>query len=182
MSTTSTVDESAAALEAGLAFRLGRAHRIVRSGWQARIADLGLSSAQASTLRAVLERPGAGLRELSRTLGTDPMNAKRLADGLEADGLLESRVDPLDRRLRLLFPTDRGRQAGAEIVRRALDWADTLNRIIGADDAAAVLRTLDRLERGVAALAAPETSSEAPASRDATVATTPRKRKAGSDG
>jgi DNA-binding MarR family transcriptional regulator len=181
MSTRSTVEESAAALEAGLGFRLGRAHRIVRSAWQARIADLGLSNAQANTLRAVLERPGAGLRELSRTLGTDPMNAKRLADGLEAEGLLESRIDPLDRRLRLLFASDKGRQAGAEIVRRALDWSDTLDRIIGADDAAAVLRMLDRLERGVAALSPPETAAQASASREAPVAASGR-RKAASDG
>ena len=181
MSTTSAVDESAAALEAGLAFRLGRAHRIVRSAWQARIADLGLSNAQANTLRAVLERPGVGLRELSRTLGTDPMNVKRLADGLEAEGLLESRVDPLDRRLRLLFASDKGRQAGAEIVRRALDWSETLNRIVGAEDAAAVLRTLDRLERGVAALSSPETTAQSPASCEAPAATS-RKRKAPSVG
>jgi DNA-binding MarR family transcriptional regulator len=166
MTTTEGAPPRANSLEASLAFRLGRAHRTVRAAWQARLADLGLSSAQASTLRAVLERPDAGLRELARTLGTDPMNAKRLADGLQDAGLIESRVVAQDRRLRVLVPTDAGRRLGAEVARRAQAWSATLDQIIGPGEAAATLATLDRLERGVAALDARDDAA-AEATQDA---------------
>jgi DNA-binding MarR family transcriptional regulator len=141
-------------LEAGLSFRLGRAHRTVRGAWRARIADLGLSSAQASTLRAVVERPASGVRELARTLGTDPMNAKRLADSLETVGLVRSSADPADRRIRVLSPTDAGCDLAREVERRSRAWEATLARLLEPDDMAAVLRTLDRLEAGIATLAA----------------------------
>ncbi len=157
MSTTSpasTPDATAAGrLEAGLGFRLGRAHRIVRGAWQAQIGDLGLSGAQASVLRAVAEHPGVGLRELARALGTDPMNAKRLADGLEAEGLLVSSADAGDRRLRVLEPTDAGLALASEVRQRALAWTATLEGLVGQADIAAVLAVLDRLEQSLAGAA-----------------------------
>jgi MarR family transcriptional regulator for hemolysin len=133
----------------------------VRGAWQARIADLGLSSAQASTLRAVAERPGSGIRDLARTLGTDPMNAKRLADGLEAAGLVCSCTDPADRRLRVLKPTDAGVRLVGEVQQRAQAWAATLEAIVGRVQMADVLRMLGRLEEGIAGLAADGAAADA---------------------
>lgn len=156
MSTTSPMDTRAAegSLESGLGFRLGRGHRAVRGAWQGRIADLGLSSAQASSLRAVAERPGSGIRELARILGTDPMNAKRLVDGLERAGLVCSCADAADRRLRVLNPTDAGLRLVREVEARARTWAAILESMAGRDAIAALLQTLDRLEAGIAELAA----------------------------
>ncbi len=139
-------------LEAGLGFRLGRTHRAIRGAWEARIADLGLRSPQASVLRAVSEQPGTSLRELARRLRTDPMNAKRLADGLEDAGLLVSAADPADRRRRVLRPTDAGLVLSREIQGRALEWGATLEAIIGPGDAARLSLILARIEDGVAAL------------------------------
>jgi DNA-binding MarR family transcriptional regulator len=145
-------DGAATALEAGLAFRLGRAHRSIRTAWEARIADLGLSSPQASALRAVVEQPGTGLRELARTLHTDPMNAKRLADGLEDAGLLASLNDPDDRRRRALEPTAAGSELAKQVTQRALAWGGTLDSILGQDDVATLWRILARIEAGIAEL------------------------------
>ena len=157
MTTTSVAPPAGGAfqgsLESGLGFRLGRGHRIVRGAWHARIADLGLSGAQASTLRAIAERPGSGIRELARTLGTDPMNAKRLADGLETAGLVASCADPADRRVRVLNPTPAGVQLAREVEDRARAWAATLEAMVGREAIADMLRTLDGLEAGIAELA-----------------------------
>jgi len=149
---TSAPGQGDTPLEAGLGFRLGRAHRSVRGAWEARIADLRLSSPQASVLRAVSEQPGTSLRELGRRLGTDPMNAKRLADGLEEAGLLASVGDPDDRRRRVLHPTDAGLALAREIQARALEWGATLESIIGRDDAARLMLVLARIEDGIADL------------------------------
>ena len=143
---------AAGTLESGIGFRLGRGHRTVRGAWQARIADLGLSSAQASSLWAVVERPASGVRELARVLGTDPMNAKRLADGLEAAGLVCSCADACDRRLRVLQPTGAGLALAREVARRSRAWTTTLEDMVGRDAIAAMLRTLDQLESGIDAL------------------------------
>jgi DNA-binding MarR family transcriptional regulator len=139
-------------LEASLAFRLGRAHRAVRFAWEARIADLHLSSPQASVLRAVTERPGVSLRELARRLHTDPMNAKRIADGLEEAGLLASVDDPADRRRRVIVPTDAGLAISSEATVRAVEWSETLEEILGRDDASRLWVILARIEDGIAAL------------------------------
>ncbi len=150
-----TDDPGPLAFEASLGFRLGRAHRAVRSAWESRIADLGLSGPQAGMLRAVAERPGMGLRELARRLHTDAMNAKRLADGLERAGLIASGPDPDDRRRRVLRPTEPGRAAAAEVERRSAAWRRRLEAILGPDDAERLRELLLRIEEGVAALPAP---------------------------
>jgi DNA-binding MarR family transcriptional regulator len=142
-------------LEAGLGFRLGRAHRVVRSAWEARITDLELSGAQAGVLRAVVEQPGMGLRELARRLGTDPMNAKRLADGLQRAGLLASEDDPADRRRRELHPTDAGLVLGRQVALRGAEWSRTLERILGREDASRLWQILERIEDGIAGLPDP---------------------------
>ncbi len=143
-------DVSARTLESAIGYRVGRAHRRIRSGWESRIADLGLTGPQAAVLRAVAERPGTGLRELARRLYADPMNVKRLADVLERDGLLASASDPDDRRRRVLSPTRTGASIGRLLVDRSAEWSALLERALGADGVATLNRLLDRLEAGVA--------------------------------
>ncbi len=155
-----TPEAAAFSLEQNLAFRLGRAHRTIRGAWETRIADLHLSSPQAGVLRAVVEPRGICLRELARWLRTDPMNVKRLADGLEAAGLLVSVTDRADRRRRVLRLTDAGMAVRGELEVRAIAWGATLEGILGRADAARLSATLTRLEDGVTALAVAGPSHE----------------------
>ena len=138
-------------LESEVGFRISRAHRRLRAAWESRIADLGLTSAQATILRATGEQPGTGLRELARRLHADPMNVKRLADSLEQAGLLRSASDPRDRRRRVLLPTALGHAVGGELAARALAWNQRLGSLLDPDGAAALYALLDRLEAGIAA-------------------------------
>ncbi len=146
------------ALESGIGFRLGRAHRRLRSAWESRIADLGLTSAQAAVVRAVAEQPGTGLRELARKLRADPMNVKRLADSLERAGLLRSTNDPADRRRRVLLLTPEGMAVSDRLSGRAVTWNAHLEGLLGPADLATLQALLDRLEAGIAAQAGPETA------------------------
>ena len=147
---------SATGLESGIGFRLGRAHRRLRSAWESRIADLGLTGAQAAVVRAVAEQPGTGLRELARKLRADPMNVKRLADSLERAGLLRSTTDPADRRRRVLLPTAEGTAVSERLSGRAVTWNAHLEGLLGPADLATLQALLDRLEAGIAAQAGPE--------------------------
>ena len=139
-------------LEAGLGFRIGRAHRLLRPLWEEAIADLGLSVPQAALLRAVAQWPGCGLRELARRTGTDAMNAKRLADHLECAGRLVSESDPGHRQRRVLRPTPEGAELARELVRRAQAHQRRLEDIVGEAEVTALLGLLDRLESALTAV------------------------------
>lgn len=139
------------AAEATLGFRLGRAHRLVRSAWEAEIADLGLSPPQALLLRAVAGRPGCGLRELARRIQTDAMNAKRLADHLDRAGLVRSQADPRHRQRRVLVPTGPGAALAGELDRRAAAYQQRLARRIGPAGMADLLALLDVVEAAAGA-------------------------------
>jgi len=60
------------------------------------------------------ERPGSGQRELANRLGIDPVSVGQMIDTLDAEGLVDKRVHPTDRRARVLRLTRRG----AELRRR----------------------------------------------------------------
>ncbi len=136
-------------LEGSLGFRLGRAHRHLRSAWECRISDLNLTGVQAAVLRSVADGPGTGLRELARRLRADPMNVKRTADDLERAGLLRSSSDPADRRRRILLATARGRELAEAVAERSAAWNIHLSELLEPADAATLLELLERLEAGL---------------------------------
>jgi DNA-binding MarR family transcriptional regulator len=149
------------ALEAGLGFRLGRAHRMLRAAWEQVIADLGLSPPQAALLRAVAQRPGCGLRELARLMHTDAMNAKRLADHLERAGLVASSSDPGHRQRRVLRLTGPGAALAGELARRAAEHQRSLACLAGPAEVARLLDLLDHLELAVASGLPPDPAAQA---------------------
>lgn len=154
-----------ASLEAGLGFRMGRAHRHLREAWERRIADTGLSAPQAAMLRAICEQPGSGLRELARRVRTDPMNVKRLADHLEGAGLvlsLSATSAPSHRQRRDLVPTGAGLKLAGQVEQRAAEWEHLLSRLLGAGELEDLQRLLSRLEDVLAAQAGQVCSPKEP--------------------
>jgi DNA-binding MarR family transcriptional regulator len=133
-----------------LALELGRLHRALRSSWEAAIADLELSAAQAASLRALSESPGCGLRELARRMQTDAMNAKRIVDYLEAMQLVASRHDPLHRQRRACWPTEKGHRLARELARRAEVWNRELSERLGDGELRQFLTVARRLESALA--------------------------------
>ncbi|MHB8457785.1 MAG: MarR family winged helix-turn-helix transcriptional regulator [Acidimicrobiales bacterium] len=103
----------------GVGFLLGVAHRAQRRAWEAELADLDLTAPQAALLRLIAAQPGSGVRRLARDLGTDPMNAQRVAETLLSAGLCEPRQDPSDARRRPLYPTEKGRHLARAVAHRA---------------------------------------------------------------
>lgn len=141
--------------EAGLGFLLGSAHRALRSAWEERIADLGLTAPQALVLRVVAEESGMGLRELARRMQSDAMNAKRLADTLEHAGLVRSTVDPGHRQRRLLRATDEGRAMAARVNARSRALEEVLAERLGSPELEHLRTLLGSLLNGLAIAAEP---------------------------
>lgn len=134
------------ALEQSVGFRLGRVARARRRAWSEEIETLELTPPQASALRGIVERPNQSLRALARTLGTDPMSAKRCVDDLESRGLVRSSSAPGDRRPRVLNVTEPGFNLAQEIDRRVRRQERLLRELLRPRDYETLVKVLGRLE------------------------------------
>ena len=125
--------------------RLGRLWR--RESDQA-LSEHGLSYATAIPLM-VLSRQGKSVRQgvLADELGIEGPSLVRLIDLLEAEGLVERREDPTDRRAKTLHLTALGETKVEEINRVMRRLRVALLKDIGSDELAITFETLQRIER-----------------------------------
>jgi MarR family transcriptional regulator, transcriptional regulator for hemolysin len=96
-------------LDRNWGFLLHDAARLLRKRFDQRARALGLTRAQWQVLAHVNRQEGLNQSALADILEIEPITLVRLIDRLEASGMLERRVDPRDRRARLLFLTDKAR-------------------------------------------------------------------------
>ncbi|MHC2280846.1 MarR family transcriptional regulator for hemolysin [Bradyrhizobium diazoefficiens] len=125
--------------------RLGRMWR--RESDQA-LFDHGLSYATAIPL-LLLSRQGENVRQgvLADELGIEGPSLVRLIDLLQAEGLVERREDPTDRRAKTLHLTKAGEAKVEETNRVLRRVRASLLKDIGADELAITFETLQRIER-----------------------------------
>jgi DNA-binding MarR family transcriptional regulator len=84
-------------------------------------ADHTLTGAQARLLSLLSLEP-LPMRKLAQKLKCEPSNVTGIVDRLEARGLVERRLDPADRRVKLAAATDEGRRV-ARSLRESLRFA-----------------------------------------------------------
>ena len=99
---------------------------------------------------ANLERnEGASQAKLAELTCIEPMAMVRLLDRMEADGLVERRTDPLDRRARSLYLTPKSKPALDEIWRLAAQARAETFAGISQAERNAFLDVLERLEENL---------------------------------
>jgi MarR family transcriptional regulator, transcriptional regulator for hemolysin len=125
--------------------RLGRIWR--RESDQA-LADHGLSYATAIPL-LLLSRQGTSVRQgvLADELGIEGPSLVRLIDLLEAEGFVERREDPTDRRAKTLHLTATGEVKVEEINHVLRRVRAGLLKDIGSEELAVTFATLQRIEQ-----------------------------------
>lgn len=138
-----------------------RLARIWRRELDQALSDHGLSYATAIPL-LVLSRQGENVRQgvLADELGIEGPSLVRLIDLLQAEGLVERREDPTDRRAKTLHLTKAGEVKVEETNRILRRVRASLLKDIGADELAITFETLQRIERRASLLEAkafPET-------------------------
>ncbi|WP_164937669.1 MarR family winged helix-turn-helix transcriptional regulator [Bradyrhizobium guangxiense] len=141
-----------------LVARLGRVWR--RESDQA-LSDHGLSYATAIPL-LVLSRQGENVRQgvLADELGIEGPSLVRLIDLLQAEGLVERREDPTDRRAKTLHLTRAG-EAKVEQTNRILRRVRAnLLKDIGPEELAVTFETLQRIEQRTSRLQDVKTGPE----------------------
>ena len=127
---------------------IARLARIWRRESDQALSDHGLSYATAIPL-LVLSRQGENVRQgvLADELGIEGPSLVRLIDLLEAEGLVERREDPSDRRAKTLHLTKAGGAKVEETNRVLRRVRASLLKDIGADELAITFETLQRIEQ-----------------------------------
>ena len=81
------------------------------------LCELGLGRAHHRVVHFVSRRPGLPVAELLETLKITKQSLNRVLKELVDRGYVESRAGTLDRRQRLLYPTERARELGLRLAR-----------------------------------------------------------------
>jgi DNA-binding MarR family transcriptional regulator len=102
-------------LDRNWGFLLNDAARLLRKRFDQRARGLGLTRAQWQVLAHVNRQEGLNQTALAEILEIEPITLVRLLDRLEASGLIERRLDPKDRRVRLLYLTEKARPVLVEM-------------------------------------------------------------------
>jgi len=126
-----------------LPFVLHDVARLMRTRFDQRAREWGMTRAQCVTLIKLECRPGLSQTELAAILEVEPISVARLIDRLEASGMVERRPDPTDRRMHrlhllpaatpLLAEIDKYREAAVAQLREAVpseDWATALRVLL----------------------------------------------------
>jgi MarR family transcriptional regulator for hemolysin len=135
-------------IHAELGRLIARLARIWRRESDQALSDHGLSYATAIPL-LVLSRQGETVRQggLADELGIEGPSLVRLIDLLQAEGLVERREDPTDRRAKTLHLTKAGEAKVEETNRVLRRVRASLLKDIGADELAITFETLQRIEQ-----------------------------------
>ncbi len=128
-----------------LGFLLHDSQRLLRKRFDAKASTLGLSSAQWRLMVRLVKEEGVAQARLAELLEVEPISVSRLLDRMEEGGWVERRPAANDRRVRMVFPTAKSRDAFAEIKGMAGDvYADAL-RGLSADEQHILVRGLSTI-------------------------------------
>src|SRR5262245_55200934 len=98
-----------------LGFLIHDSARLLRKRFETKGSAYGLSAAQWRLLVRLVKEEGVAQARLAELLEIEPISVSRLLDRMEEGGWIERRQDAGDRRVRMIFPTDKSREAFAAI-------------------------------------------------------------------
>ena len=105
---------------------------------------LGLTSSRWQVLGAIEDRP-LPVAQIARNMGLARQNVQRLANVLEAEGVLEYAPNPDHRRAQLVCLTGRGREAIKALDRLQELWANEMASTVRASEIQAALEVIRKL-------------------------------------
>ncbi|WP_125591021.1 MarR family winged helix-turn-helix transcriptional regulator [Companilactobacillus jidongensis] len=79
--------------------------------------EVDLTRGQYLYLVRICENPGIILEQLASLIKVDKTTAARAVQKLEKNGMIERRSDVTNKKIRLIFPTDKGREVYPFIIR-----------------------------------------------------------------
>jgi MarR family transcriptional regulator, transcriptional regulator for hemolysin len=92
-----------------LGFLLKDVSRLYTKRFEERATEIGATLPQCKALAFLARNEGINQVRLAELTDIDPMSLVRILDRMEADGWIERRADPNDRRARLLFSKNKSK-------------------------------------------------------------------------
>jgi MarR family transcriptional regulator for hemolysin len=116
-----------------IAFLIHDLARQMRTYADQRARQFGMTRAQWAVLAKLEQSEGLKQAELAEMLDIQPITLTRLIDRLHANGLIERRADPADRRAKRLYLTDKARPLMDRLADLAEDMMGDVLHGFGAD-------------------------------------------------
>lgn len=120
--------------------------------FEVRAREISLNLAQAKALTRLEKNEGVSQARLAELAEVDPMSMVRILDRMEADGLLERRPDPADRRARCLYLTAKAKPILNEIWRLSDEIRAELFAGVDKADREVFMSVLERIHDNVSGL------------------------------
>ena len=136
-----------------LVIRVFRLNGLLEDEGDALARPAGQTTARWQVLAAIEDAPRS-VADIARVLSLARQSVQRVADALEAGGLVSYADNPRHRRARLVVPTQAGLDRLRRIQAEQRPWSDRLGADIGVRDLATLNRLLDRVHGVVDAQAA----------------------------
>lgn len=128
-----------------LGFLIHDSARLLRKRFEVKGAAYGLSAAQWRLMVRLVKEEGVAQARLAELLEIEPISVSRLLDRMEESGWVERRQDANDRRVRMIFPTDKSRDAFAAIKSVAGEVYDLALAGLDADEKRTLIKALDTI-------------------------------------
>jgi DNA-binding MarR family transcriptional regulator len=128
----------------GLVPRVFRLNGLLAAEGDALARPAGQTAARWQLLAMVEDGP-ATVARTARTLGLARQSVQRVADVLEAEGLVAYADNPSHRRARLVTLTDEGSRILSAIQAAQRPWADAIGAVVGVRDLRQAATVLDRV-------------------------------------
>ncbi len=136
-------------LARSVGYQVRMAHRALQRYLQAKIGPYGVTPGMWYFLRALWNEDGLTQSELSRRIGTmEPTTLTAIA-AMERGGLVTRVRSERDRRKQHVFLTERGRALKRELLPLAVEVVDTATAGFSADEVAALLSALSRIQHNL---------------------------------
>ena len=133
----------------------------LNQAFRKRLATLGVTPNQFTVLRWLEEDDGGGIRqsEICARMASDPNTIAALVERMNSDGLVKRKVDPTDRRARLISPTLKGRRIYAKARPIAVELQAEVLEVIPAGERERLLEQIEILAEACQASLEPESQS-----------------------
>ncbi len=129
--------------------RIVETSRLLRNLVEQRLKPYGMTRAQFATLARLERQDGQAQHELAEALEVQPIAMVRLVDQLSAEGYVERRSDPDDRRCNRLHLTAKGRARLPELDAFKEELGSELFEGVSGADVRHLLATLDQIHANI---------------------------------
>lgn len=125
-----------------------------------KLADLGLKQSQVAIIAKVCRTPGLSQEQIARTIYINKSNVTRQLGRLEKMGYVRRESSPTDRRVTLVYPTEKAAAIYPRIRAMRREWHDYLTEGLTSEDLAQVEAVLTRIMERATAYAGAELDAE----------------------